>query len=84
MEHCLCWRQDAALTGTPGSMPPPRGGSHRGGRSMRLPAAYSHGGYNPGHLRFFLPLLVAVSEILFLRNYFGHHPGRSCHFLLRG
>jgi len=22
MEHCICWRQDAALTGTLGSVPP--------------------------------------------------------------
>lgn len=36
----------------------------------------------PGNLRFFLPLLVAVSEIFFMRNYCGQHPWMSCHFFL--
>src|SRR5208283_3888384 len=42
------------------------------------------GQFKTEHLRFFLPLLVAVSEILFMRNYFGHHPWMSCHFFLLG
>jgi hypothetical protein len=33
---------------------------------------------------FALPFGVAVMEILGLRNYFGHHPWMSCHFLLLG
>jgi hypothetical protein len=35
-EHCICWRQDAALTGT-------LGGGHPGCQSMRLPAACFQG-----------------------------------------
>jgi hypothetical protein len=42
------------------------------------------GRFQTGNLRFFLPLLVAVSEIFFMRNYFGHHPWMSCHFFLLG
>src|ERR1017187_2577357 len=45
-EYYICWRQDAALTGTLGSVPPPCGGSHPGCQSMRLPAACSQGRYS--------------------------------------
>jgi hypothetical protein len=34
--------------------------------------------------RFALPFGAAVGEILFMRNYFGHHPWMSCNFLLLG
>ena len=35
-------------------------------------------------IRFLLPLLVAILEVAVLRNYFGHHPWMSCHFILLG
>jgi hypothetical protein len=34
--------------------------------------------------RFALPFCAAAGEILFMRNYFAHHPWMSCHFLLLG
>ena len=40
-EHQICWRQDAAVTGTLRSVPPRRGGSHLGCQSVRLPAPNS-------------------------------------------
>jgi hypothetical protein len=33
---------------------------------------------------FLLPLLAALLEVMALRNYFGHHPWMSCHFILLG
>lgn len=42
------------------------------------------GRFSGGGLIFLLPALVAMVEVLGMRNYFGHHPWMSVHFILLG